>query len=662
MYENCGYVQGIGDSYCDDDNNTPECGYDGGDCCECTCVPDTDSTTDTRWQGCKEFACIDPDATCVNDDDITVDMYENCGYVSGIGNGYCDRENNIEECDYDGGDCCECTCVGDGLGYDDFHCSQYSGFACIDPSAPCVDDDSVTVDMIDECYAGQIGDGWCDDYNNKEECAFDGGDCCDCTCTGGMDDDYSCRFFACIDPEAACVNDDDITVEMYENCGYVQGIGNSYCDDDNNTPECGYDGGDCCECTCVPDTDSTSETRWQGCKEFACIDPDATCVNDDDITVDMYENCGFVSGIGNGYCDQDNNIEECGYDGGDCCECTCVPYVYSDDYSDYTYSSCSNNFACIDPEAPCVDDDDITIDVPDSCDSVSMGNAYCDEYNNNAECGYDGGDCCECTCEDRPPHTMCGQWGGFACIDPDAACVNDDDITIGMVDICSTSQIGNGWCDQENNTPECNYDGGDCCECTCEVDETLGDDDYRCGQYNGFACIDPSAPCVDDDSVTVDMIDECDAGQIGNGWCDDFNNKEECAFDGGDCCDCTCTQNMDDDYSCRYFACIDPEAACVNDDDITVEMYENCGYVQGIGNSYCDDDNNTPECGYDGGDCCECTCVPDTDSTSDTRWQGCKEFACIDPDATCVSDDDITVDMHRQRILRPRQQHRRVRL
>ncbi|CAN0423630.1 unnamed protein product, partial [Scytosiphon promiscuus] len=54
------------------------------------------------------------------------------------------------------------------------------------------------------------------------------------------------------------------------------------------------------------------------------------------------------------------------YDGGDCCECTCVPYVYSDDFSDYTYSSCSNNFACIDPEAPCVDDDDITIDVPDS--------------------------------------------------------------------------------------------------------------------------------------------------------------------------------------------------------------------------------------------------------------------------------------------------------
>ncbi|CAM9732913.1 unnamed protein product, partial [Hapterophycus canaliculatus] len=60
------------------------------------------------------------------------------------------------------------------------------------------------------------------------------------------------------------------------------------------------------------------------------------------------------------------------YDGGDCCECTCVNgQVYTDDYSDYSYSSCANNFACIDPAAPCVDDDDITIDLPESCDRYS---------------------------------------------------------------------------------------------------------------------------------------------------------------------------------------------------------------------------------------------------------------------------------------------------
>lgn len=31
------------------------------------------------------------------------------------------------------------------------------------------------------------------------------------------------------------------------------------------------------------------------------------------------------------------------------------------------------------------------------------------------------------------------------------------------------------------------------------------------------------------------------------------------------------------------FACIDPAASCVDDDDITVEMVENCGYIEAVG-------------------------------------------------------------------------------
>ena len=65
-------------------------------------------------------------------------------------------------------------------------------------------------------------------------------------------------------------------------------------------------------------------------------------------------------------------------------------------------------------------------------------------------------------------------------------------------------------CDPQN-IPECNYDGGDCCSCTCEDTPSR-----TCGQYGGFACIDPSAECVDDDDITVDMIDACDyVGGIG---------------------------------------------------------------------------------------------------------------------------------------------------
>ena len=44
--------------------------------------------------------------------------------------------------------------------------------------------------------------------------------------------------------------------------------------------------------------------------------------------------------------------------------------------------------------------------------------------------------------------------------------------------------LGDGHCDSVFNTPECSYDEGDCCSCTCSG--------YTCGQ-NGFDCFDPAA-------------------------------------------------------------------------------------------------------------------------------------------------------------------------
>ncbi|CAM9830144.1 unnamed protein product, partial [Ectocarpus sp. 12 AP-2014] len=88
--------------------------------------------------------------------------------------------------------------------------------------------------------------------------------------------------------------------------------------------------------------------------------------------------------------------------------------------------------------------------------------------------------------------------------------------------------------------------GGDCCECTCEL--PAGEDFGCIGQ---FACVDPDAACVDDDSVTVDMLENCaNAANIGDGYCSEDLNKEECAYDGGDCCSCTCEVR----FSLRIFA------------------------------------------------------------------------------------------------------------
>ena len=51
------------------------------------------------------------------------------------------------------------------------------------------------------CIDGWISDGWCDIQNNREECGFDGGDCCPSTCEDSM---YFCGDYQwiCIDPEA----------------------------------------------------------------------------------------------------------------------------------------------------------------------------------------------------------------------------------------------------------------------------------------------------------------------------------------------------------------------------------------------------------------------------------------------------------------------------
>lgn len=74
---------------------------------------------------------------------------------------------------------------------------------------------------------------------------------------------------------------------------------NSFARNDASFFHAGYDGGDCCECTCVlPENSWNDDNACSDNSGFACIDPEAKCVNDDDITVDVVENCEDVSGPG----------------------------------------------------------------------------------------------------------------------------------------------------------------------------------------------------------------------------------------------------------------------------------------------------------------------------------------------------------------------------
>ncbi|CAM9340740.1 unnamed protein product [Ectocarpus sp. 13 AM-2016] len=211
----------------------------------------------------------------------------------------------------------------------------------------------------------------------------------------------------------------------------------------------------------------------------------------------MFEGC---LNFGDGFCDDNNNNEQCGYDGGDCCECTCVvSTVWS------TESSCTE-FACIDPTAPCADDDDITADAVESCTVDNLGDGICDTSNNIEICGYDGGDCCECTCGYDSTDVLDGSCSDFACVDPTASCF-DESITVDMFENCDVELLGDGYCQESNNNEICDYDFGDCCESTCGVDSSEPLDEFAC---SSFACIDPRL--VTQSPTPAPLSSECPGG------------------------------------------------------------------------------------------------------------------------------------------------------
>ena len=96
-----------------------------------------------------------------------------------------------------------------------------------------------------------------------------------------------------------------------------------------------------------------------------------------------------------------------------------------------------------------------------------IGNGYCDDATNNANCNFEGGDCCGLNtntdyCQD---------------------CICYEDLSCnGPLDL-----IGNGYCNDETNNEECNYDGGDCCGSCANMEQCS---DCRCldGSPPNYLC------------------------------------------------------------------------------------------------------------------------------------------------------------------------------
>ena len=143
----CPILSLVGDGYCDDEANIPECGYDLKDCCQ----------VENDRSLCQNCSCI------LSNNERQAIEEENCKeYNFDHGDGFCDSEYNNAENFFDIGDCC--------LPIQDLACTQQNAVGSC-PDKACIKSNNF-------CIPHQLGDGICQDHNNGPFCNFDLGDCC----------------------------------------------------------------------------------------------------------------------------------------------------------------------------------------------------------------------------------------------------------------------------------------------------------------------------------------------------------------------------------------------------------------------------------------------------------------------------------------------------
>ena len=151
--------------------------------------------------------------------------------------------------------------------------------------------------------------------------------------------------------------------------------------------------------------------------------------------------CPFWAITGDGFCDDEANIPECGYDFKDCCQME----------NDRTI--CENCF-CFVPEDSKASIKEKHLERCPLYHQHHLGDGSCDLNQNNEDHFFDFGDCCLEDISCRVKFFNDSDYVDKYC--PSNPCIKSNIF-------CVEEELGNGICEDYNNGPYCDYDLGDCC-------------------------------------------------------------------------------------------------------------------------------------------------------------------------------------------------------
>ncbi|MBR56904.1 MAG: hypothetical protein CMH54_02475 [Myxococcales bacterium] len=418
-----------------------------------------------------------------------------------------------------------------------------------------------------DCLPGELedcGDGFCGDDEDPYLCPEDCAPPWDGTCEDRCGDFNESEPCQC---DFACMEYDDCCEDYMEFCGTTPvGSCEGRCGD--------YDADAPCQCN-------------EACEQFGdcCSDYEDQCLDEPvDFFACVEENCGETW-------EECLGQEECiggffcmvGCDEDEACEEECLEEAGGEGQATlYALIGCAVLNGCVEEEgAVCGNDECEEGENPFNCPSD------CDGPGGGAECGND-----ECEPGENGfncPEDCDGPGGGPEC--GDGVCQGPE-VFYCPEDCEEETECGNGECEPGENGFNCPADcdgpggGPQCGDGVCQGPEIFSCEE-DCGE------------------LAVCGNDECEPGENG------FNCPEDCTGGGGgpECGDGIC--QGPENFFCPEDC--EPESGCEEED--------------WVGDGWCDPGNNSASCDWDGGDCCETTCV------SEEYPCGVEGYDCEDPEA-----------------------------